>query len=129
MKRVLIHSCCAHCAAYTIEHWRKEGYEVSALWYNPNIHPYTEHQKRLEAMQTLAGEMKVPLINTGGYDIVDAKRPIDARPQTPAELLAINGIDIVADPGETYTFLMDLYESGEFTFERLEAWMRRSVQG
>jgi predicted adenine nucleotide alpha hydrolase (AANH) superfamily ATPase len=76
MKRVLVHSCCAHCAAYTVEHWRKEGYEVSALWYNPNIHPYTEHQRRLEAMQTLAQEMKVPLINKGGYDIVEYFRRV-----------------------------------------------------
>jgi predicted adenine nucleotide alpha hydrolase (AANH) superfamily ATPase len=76
MKRVLIHSCCAHCAAYTFEHWRKEGYEVSALWYNPNIHPYTEHQLRLEAMQTLAEEMDVLLINTGGYDMVEYFRGV-----------------------------------------------------
>jgi predicted adenine nucleotide alpha hydrolase (AANH) superfamily ATPase len=76
MKRLLIHSCCAHCAAYTIEHWRKEGYEVSALWYNPNIHPYTEHQLRLEAMQTLAENMNVPLIDTGGYDIVEYFRRV-----------------------------------------------------
>jgi predicted adenine nucleotide alpha hydrolase (AANH) superfamily ATPase len=76
MKRLLVHSCCAHCAAYTIEHWRKEGYEVSALWYNPNIHPYTEHQLRLEAMQTLAGEMNFPLIDKGGYDIVEYFRRV-----------------------------------------------------
>jgi len=50
---------------------------VSALWYNPNIHPYTEHQQRLEAMQTLAaGEMALPLINTGGYDIVEYFRSV-----------------------------------------------------
>ncbi|MGD9115651.1 MAG: epoxyqueuosine reductase QueH [Dehalococcoidia bacterium] len=76
MKRLLIHSCCAHCAAYTVEHWRQEGYEVSAFWYNPNIHPYTEHQKRLEAMQTLAGEMNVPLIDRGGYDVVEYFRRV-----------------------------------------------------
>jgi predicted adenine nucleotide alpha hydrolase (AANH) superfamily ATPase len=76
MKRLLIHSCCAHCAAYTVEHWRKEGYEVSALWYNPNIHPYTEHQLRLEAMQTLAQKMGVPLIDKGGYDIVEYFRRV-----------------------------------------------------
>jgi hypothetical protein len=76
MKRVLVHSCCAHCAAYTLEHWRKEGYEVSALWYNPNIHPFTEHQKRLEAMQRLAEEMGVPLIDTGGYDMVEYFRRV-----------------------------------------------------
>lgn len=76
MKRVLVHSCCAHCAAYTVEHWRQQGYEVSALWYNPNIHPYTEHQRRLEAMQTLAQEMELPLINTSGYDIIEYFRGV-----------------------------------------------------
>ncbi len=76
MKRLLVHSCCAHCAAYTVEHWREQGYEVSAFWYNPNIHPYTEHQKRLEAMQTLAMEMGLPLITAEGYDIIDYFRQV-----------------------------------------------------
>ncbi|MCK4368923.1 MAG: epoxyqueuosine reductase QueH [Dehalococcoidales bacterium] len=76
MKKVLLHSCCAHCAAYTVSHWRQQGYEVSALWYNPNIHPYMEHQHRLEAMQTLAQEMSLPLITTSGYDIIDYFRQV-----------------------------------------------------
>jgi len=49
---------------------------VSAFWYNPNIHPYTEHQKRLEAMQTLAKEMGLPLITAEGYDIIDYFRQV-----------------------------------------------------
>ena len=70
MKSILVHSCCTHCAAYTVDHWRKQGYKVSALWYNPNIHPYTEHQHRLEAMKSLAQEMNFPLIIEDGYDII-----------------------------------------------------------
>jgi predicted adenine nucleotide alpha hydrolase (AANH) superfamily ATPase len=76
VKKLLIHSCCAHCAAYTVEYWREQGNYVSALWYNPNIHPYTEHQHRLEAMQTLAQEMSLPLIVTSGYDIIDYFRGV-----------------------------------------------------
>jgi predicted adenine nucleotide alpha hydrolase (AANH) superfamily ATPase len=74
--KLLIHSCCAHCAAYTIEYWRQQGYDVSALWYNPNIHPYTEHQHRLESMQTLAEKMGLPLIVTAGYDIIEYFRRV-----------------------------------------------------
>jgi predicted adenine nucleotide alpha hydrolase (AANH) superfamily ATPase len=59
-----------------VEYWRQQGYETSALWYNPNIHPYTEHQQRLEAMQTLAVTMNLPLIVTEGYDIVDYFRQV-----------------------------------------------------
>jgi len=73
---VLVHCCCAHCAAYTAQYWRQEGYEVSALWYNPNIHPYMEHQHRLEAMKSLAQEVNLPLITTEGYDIVDYFRQV-----------------------------------------------------
>jgi predicted adenine nucleotide alpha hydrolase (AANH) superfamily ATPase len=76
MKSVLIHSCCAHCAAYTVEHWRQQGYDVSAYWYNPNIHPYMEHQHRLEAMQSLAEKMGLPLIIAEGYDIIDYFRGV-----------------------------------------------------
>jgi predicted adenine nucleotide alpha hydrolase (AANH) superfamily ATPase len=76
MKKLLIHSCCAHCAAYTVEYWRGQGYDVSALWYNPNIHPYTEHQRRLEAMQSLAEKTGLPLIMTSGYDIIDYFRRV-----------------------------------------------------
>jgi len=70
MKSVLIHCCCAHCTAYTAYYWQQQGYEVTILWYNPNIHPYMEHQQRLEAVQSLTQEMNLPLIVTEGYDIV-----------------------------------------------------------
>ena len=76
MKNVLIHVCCAHCAAYTVAYWRQQGYNVSALWYNPNIHPYTEHQHRLESMQTLAQEIGLPLLVAEDYDIIEYFRRV-----------------------------------------------------
>jgi len=76
MKSVLVHSCCAHCAAYTVDYFRQQEYEVTAFWYNPNIHPYMEHQHRLEAMQSLAQEMNLPLIVTEGYDMIDYFRRV-----------------------------------------------------
>ena len=75
-KSVLIHVCCAHCAAYTVKYWREQGYEVSALWYNPNIHPYTEHQDRLEAMKSLAQKMDLPLTISKGYDMIEYFRRV-----------------------------------------------------
>ncbi|MFC1899119.1 epoxyqueuosine reductase QueH [Chloroflexota bacterium] len=78
-KSVLVHCCCAHCAAYTLDYWRHQGYQVSILWYNPNIHPYMEHQHRLEAMEILARETGLPLVVINGYDIVDYFRDIANR--------------------------------------------------
>jgi len=76
MKKVLVHVCCAHCAAYTVEHWRREGYEVGGFWYNPNIHPYTEYQSRLVSMETLARETDLPLIIAGDYDMPEYFRRV-----------------------------------------------------
>jgi hypothetical protein len=76
VKSVLIHCCCAHCTAYTIDYWRGQGFKTSALWYNSNIHPYTEYQYRLEAMRSLAERMDFPLIIAEGYDMVDYFRQV-----------------------------------------------------
>jgi len=82
MKKLLIHSCCAHCAAYTADYWRQQGYEVGALWYNPNIHPYMEHQQRLESMKSLAQEINLPLLIADGYDIIEYfRRVVGHEPQ------------------------------------------------
>ena len=76
MKSVLVHSCCAHCAAYTAYYWREQGYEVTALWYNPNIHPFMEHQARLEATQSVAQAQNIPLTVTEGYGIIEYFRRV-----------------------------------------------------
>jgi predicted adenine nucleotide alpha hydrolase (AANH) superfamily ATPase len=76
MSKVLLHVCCAHCAAYTVEHWRRQGHEVAGFWYNPNIHPYMEHQQRLESMKSLAQRIGLPLIVEEGYEMVEYFRRV-----------------------------------------------------
>jgi len=76
MNKVLIHVCCAHCAAYTAAYWRQQGYDVGGFWYNPNIHPYTEHQQRLESMKSLAQDIDLPLIIAKGYDVIEYFRRV-----------------------------------------------------
>ncbi|MFH1366512.1 MAG: epoxyqueuosine reductase QueH [Patescibacteria group bacterium] len=43
---LLLHVCCAPCAAYVIEKLQDE-FEVTAFFYNPNIHPLEEYIKRV----------------------------------------------------------------------------------
>ena len=38
--------------------------------------------------------------------------------------LLINGLEITANALETWEFLINLYETGEMNFDRLEAWLR-----
>ena len=60
--KVLIHACCGICSAYPILQLREMGYEPVVYFYNPNIYPETEYQKRLEAEKTLCEYHKCELI-------------------------------------------------------------------
>ncbi len=43
--------------------------------------------------------------------------------------LAINGLELKADPEETYVFITALFEKQAFDFAHLETWLRTHVTG
>lgn len=59
--KVLLHICCGVCAAGAAEQLFFEGFEVTGYFYNPNIYPFEEYQKRLEAAQRTAKELNFTL--------------------------------------------------------------------
>lgn len=61
-KRLLLHICCGPCSTYSIKHLRELGFEVTGFWYNPNIHPFAEHERRRECMESYAAEIALPMI-------------------------------------------------------------------
>jgi len=67
--KVLLHICCAPCAIYPLKVLRGEGHEVTGFFYNPNIHPYTEFQKRREALASYSRVSLLPLIIDETYDL------------------------------------------------------------
>jgi len=60
-KAILVHACCASCSSYVLERLA-ESYDVTAHFYNPNIHPREEYQLRLEEMKRVCGRLGVTLI-------------------------------------------------------------------
>ena len=54
--KVVLHVCCGVCAAGVAERLIAEGHEVSGFFYNPNIHPPDEFQRRLEVARRVARE-------------------------------------------------------------------------
>ena len=49
MKTILLHTCCAPCLAYPQSFFKEENkYTPLAFFYNPNISPEEEYQKRLD---------------------------------------------------------------------------------
>jgi predicted adenine nucleotide alpha hydrolase (AANH) superfamily ATPase len=67
--RVLLHVCCANCAIYPVKALSEEGHQVFGYWYNPNIHPFTEYQKRLEALKSLEQKKSFPVFYKDSYDL------------------------------------------------------------
>ena len=50
--RLLLHCCCAPCASYVLE-CLSPLFAITCLFYNPNIMPEKEHNKRLECLNKL----------------------------------------------------------------------------
>lgn len=65
--KVALHICCGVCAAGVVERLVSEGHQVSGFFYNPNIHPVEEYERRLEVARQVAGEMDFPLA-VGQYE-------------------------------------------------------------
>ncbi len=59
--KIVLHICCGVCAAGVVERLTSEGHQVLGLFYNPNIHPLEEYQRRLEVAHKVAEEFDFPL--------------------------------------------------------------------
>jgi len=66
--RILLHTCCAPCLVVPLDDLRSQGHQVTALFFNPNIHPYSEYLRRLDAFTVYANANNVPVLNSDGED-------------------------------------------------------------
>lgn len=68
--RLFFHSCCAPCSSYVLEYLSRY-FEITVFFYNPNISPAEEYEKRVEEIRRMIGEMEfahpVELVE-GEYD-------------------------------------------------------------
>ena len=53
---LLLHSCCAPCSSYVLE-YLSQYFEITVLFYNPNIYPPEEYSHRVEEERRLISEM------------------------------------------------------------------------
>jgi len=72
---LLLHACCAPCSSYCIE-LLSQIFDITIYYYNPNIHPQAEYERRLNELKKfltvfpLALQEKVKLISAE-YNIED----------------------------------------------------------
>ena len=67
--KTLLHVCCAPCANQCIDVLQGEGHEVTAFWYNPNIHPFTEYRSRRNCLREYAESIALPLLEEDRYEL------------------------------------------------------------
>ena len=66
IKSILLHSCCAPCSSHVIDTLTKY-FDITILYYNPNIEPYEEYERRKEEEIRFIREYP----NVNKLDIID----------------------------------------------------------
>ena len=74
--KILLHICCAPCAIYPLRVLRKEGHDVQGLFYNPNIHPYSEYTRRFDTLVTYAEATGMHLVPADEYTMEEFLRNV-----------------------------------------------------
>jgi len=60
--KLLLHSCCGPCSSYVIT-YLKDYFDITILYYNPNIEPKEEYEKRKLEQVRLINELNVNFID------------------------------------------------------------------
>lgn len=68
--RILLHSCCAPCSSYVIE-YLSNYFNITVIYYNPNISPKEEYLKRKHEQIRFINEIKKDIKNK--IDIIDCQ--------------------------------------------------------
>ncbi len=56
--RLLLHACCAPCSSYCLEYLSRY-FSITVFYYNPNIYPPEEYQKRIAELKRFIAEFPV----------------------------------------------------------------------
>lgn len=67
MSELLLHICCAPCAIFPLSKLRRKGFQVTGYFYNPNIHDFSEYQKRFNCLKKYVQKVKLSLIEEDDY--------------------------------------------------------------
>lgn len=65
--KLLVHMCCAPCSVYPVSIIKQEGIEFEGLYYNPNIHPKDEFERRKENVEKFSQLKGFPVTYMDDY--------------------------------------------------------------
>jgi len=56
---LLLHICCGPCLIYPYQRLTDQGFKFSGFYYNPNIYPVSEYDRRVEGLKVLSREFSL----------------------------------------------------------------------
>jgi predicted adenine nucleotide alpha hydrolase (AANH) superfamily ATPase len=74
--RVLLHTCCGPCSLEVCDALRWGGHDPLGFFYNPNIHPFAEFERRRQTMAEAAEALALPMIWRDEYGLVEFLRRV-----------------------------------------------------
>ena len=112
--KILLHTCCGPCTIVPLRELRAEGAEVFGAYLNPNIQPYTEWQRRLDALEELAAAEQLRLLPAVPYEPVEWLRGVVFRESERCRLCyhgRLRGVALLARRGRFDAFTTSLLYS------------------
>jgi len=61
-RRLALHACCAPCLIEPFEAFAAEGNRITVVYYNPNIHPAEEYERRLMTLREYAARHAIDVV-------------------------------------------------------------------
>lgn len=102
--KLLMHTCCSNCAIYPIMTLRNRPVTVKCLWFNPNIHPYTEYKERLESLKKLQGLWDLEVEYIDNYGLIEFIRNVAGKEENRCEYCYRTRLEETAKIAEEQSF-------------------------
>lgn len=83
---LLLHACCAPCSSYTLE-YLSNYFDITVLFYNPNISPKAEYDYRVSELERLiremplASEVKLVSLPYDASEFYEAVKGLESEPE------------------------------------------------
>lgn len=77
--KILIHICCVPCFVAPFRYLKENKFEITGFWFNPNIHPYREYEKRMNTLKKFVDEENIKMILKDEYNLEDFLRKASFR--------------------------------------------------
>jgi predicted adenine nucleotide alpha hydrolase (AANH) superfamily ATPase len=80
MKKMLLHACCGPCLSGADKALSDKGFCITGYFYNPNIHPEEEFNKRIDSLEKFSSDKGLLSIIDFTYDIALFDKEVMGKP-------------------------------------------------